>query len=65
MQSVGCVPQRSAVMDAMSAAPFQAMPELSDEAALIEGMVAESEHGDMSRAAKWTSSDSMRKSRTR
>lgn len=56
---------RSSVMDAMSTAPSEVQPELASEAALIEDMLAESQHGDLSRAAKWMSSDSMRKSRTR
>ncbi|MDQ3030168.1 MAG: hypothetical protein M3R09_09130, partial [Actinomycetota bacterium] len=56
---------RSAVLGAMAAAPLSAQPELADEAALIEDMLAESEHGSPSRAAKFLSSDAMGKSRTR
>lgn len=49
----------------ITSAPLEAMPELASEAALLEGMLHESEYGDMSRAAKWTSSDATTKSHTR
>ncbi len=56
---------RKGIDDAMTSAPLEAMPELASEAALLEGMLHESEYGDMSRAAKWTSSDATTKSHTR
>ena len=53
------------INDAMASAPPEVIPELLSEAAALEGMLHESEYGDVSRAAKWTSSDAASKSRTR
>jgi Ca-activated chloride channel family protein len=55
----------TSIHEAMASAPPEALPELAGEAELLEGMLHESEYGDLSRAAKWTSSDAATKSRTR
>jgi Ca-activated chloride channel homolog len=55
----------SALGVAMEAAPPELEAELSDEALVIERMIAESQYGETARASKFLSADAARKSRKR
>jgi Ca-activated chloride channel family protein len=54
-----------AIHAAMAVAPPEALPEMKEEAVVIEQLRAEAEYGDRNRTSKRLSSDSSRKSRTR
>ncbi|MDP9434841.1 MAG: hypothetical protein M3P93_06450 [Actinomycetota bacterium] len=56
---------RSVVIDALAAAPAELHSELRDEVDALARMEEEAQYGDLSRAAKVTSSDAARKSRQR